>query len=468
MEVFKIMSLTVNLSEYTKFWEVNNYSFIWHDIYVYSVYKNHLIEKILGVQEKNLLCRCENGTYSFYLKNIEIEKNKRQVLEFFISSSYDKLANSIEQVLAEAEQLPAVEYNDWKEKFEWLSKKHTEAASLYFCIEAYYVDNICDHLISLGYEEKDILQYAGPLKMPKLIEELLEWYDLIVNKSYDKDINLFIENHFNKWKNIIAIAQTHMEPYTIDVLRKRYEENIKNINKVKYEYQELKNNYSPENIEKRITDSKNIFNNEDYLVRRVSEISYLRFELRLVWMRTRSLLITLLKEVFPKNEHVFECSANEILDDDVSGCDDRKSFTYYADEQNSLLSYNNTQFIDIIDEDCQENSNEVYGKISFGIDSYGEAYVLENNGCLIDAQKFVNKNTILILPQLCPEHFLLLNICKGIVVNEGGYAGHATIMARETKKSAIIGTINGTRRIKNGEYIHLDIASKCVRKICND
>jgi hypothetical protein len=341
MKLFSFNNLTINLSEYIKFWELNNYSFLWHDIYVYSVYKNKLIENILGVQEENLLCICNNRTYSFYLKKIEIEKNKKQVLDFFTSQSYDKLAKNIERILIEVEQLPwAVQYKDWKEKFEWLSKKHTEAASLYFCTESYYVDCIYDHLISLGYEKKEILQYIVLLKTPKFIKEQLEWYNLIVNKS--NDIDIYIENHFNKWKNIIA--KTRMEPYTIDVLYKRYEKDIENIDTVKQVQQEITTRYSTENIEKMIAVSKNIFDEKSYLlIRRLSEISYLRLELRCVWMKTGYLLRTLLEKIFPENEHVFECSANEIWNEDISSCDDRISFIYYADERNSLLFYNNTQ-----------------------------------------------------------------------------------------------------------------------------
>lgn len=458
--------LTIDLAEYTKFWELNNYSFLWHDIFVYSVYNDRLIENILGVQEENLLCVCKEGKYSFYLKNTEIEKNKRQVLEFFTSLSYDKFVKSIKQILIEVEQLPwEVKYTDWKEKFEWLSKKHTEASSLYFCTESYYVDCIYDHLIDLGYEKEDVLKYTVLSKKPKLIEEQLEWYDLIVNKHNNKDTNPLIENHFNKWKNIIA--KTRMDPYTIDVLHKRYEKDIENIDAVKQAHQEITTRRSTENIEKMITVSKSIFDEKSYLlIRRLSEISYLRFELRRVWMKTGYLLRILLQKTFKKNESVFECSANEILNEDISDYDDRNSFIYYADEQNSLLFYNNSQLkrVEFIGEDSQENSNEVYGKISFGIDVHGYAYVLENNRCLLDALEFVNKDTILILPQLSPEHIPLLGICKGIVVDEGGIAGHASIIAREMKKPAILGTVNGSRRIKNNERIHLDIISNCVRR----
>jgi phosphohistidine swiveling domain-containing protein len=461
--------LTVTLSEYTKYWELNNYSFLWHDIFVYSVYKNRLIENILGVQEENLLCICEDGKYSFYLKNIEIKKNKEHILKFFTSSSYEeKLVKTINNIILEVDLLPwDVQFTDWKDTFEWLTNKHEEASSLYFCTESYYVDCIYDRLINSGYEKEKVLQYTVLSKMPSFLKEQYEWYNLFVNKQSNNDINQLIDNHFVKWKNIIA--KTRMEPYTINALYKRYENDIKNIDAVELALKEIKKRYLYENIKKKIADSKNIFESKDYfLLKRISEISYLRFELRRVWMKTGFLLRSLLEKAFPQNQHIFECSANEILNGDVSNCDDRKSFIYYTDEYNSFLFYNNTlDRVDRIEKSNQGVKNDIFGKISFGIDVYGYAYILENNKCLIDELEFVNNETILILPQLCPEHVPLLGICKGIVVDEGGIAGHASIIAREMGKSAIIGTIDGTHQINNNEYIYLDIATNCVRRANN-
>jgi len=400
---------------------------------------------------------------------MEIKNNKEHIFNFFSSSSYDeKLVKIINQIMIEVDQIPwNIQFVDWKDTFEWLIKKHTKASSLYFCTEAYYVDCIYDNLINKGYGKEEVKQYTVLSKMPAFLEEQFEWYDLFVNKQSNSDMDRLIGNHFNKWKNIIV--KTRIEPYTINVLHKRYKKDIENIDSVEYAYQEIKNRYLPENIDKMIIDSKNIFDSKDYfLIRRLSEISYLRFELRRVWMKTGFLLKTLLEKVFPENQHVFECSANEILNEDISSCDDRKSFIYYTDEYNSFLFYNNTQErVELIEKDYQEDKNEIYGKISFGSDVCGYAYVLENNKCLIDALEFVNKETILVLPQLCPEHIPLLGICKGIVVDEGGIAGHASIIAREMKKPAVIGTINGTRWIKNNEYVHLDIDSSYVRKVNN-
>jgi phosphohistidine swiveling domain-containing protein len=103
--------------------------------------------------------------------------------------------------------------------------------------------------------------------------------------------------------------------------------------------------------------------------------------------------------------------------------------------------------------------------MSFGVDVCGYAYILEHNKSLSEVLDFINTDTILVLPQMCPEHIPHICICKGIIVDEPGIAGHASKIAREIKKSAIIGTVNGTRRIKNGEYVCLDIKACCVKRI---
>jgi len=449
---------TGNIKKYAKFWEVNNYAFLWHELFVFSVYKNRLIENILGVQEENLLCICKDGNYSFYLKKTEVEKNKKQILEFFTSSSYEKLTQSIKQILDEAEGFSwDIELTDWKDNFKLLSNKHTEAAALYFCTEAYYVDCIYEHLIDSGYKKENILQHLVLFKMPKFVEEQLEWYDLIIKEHDERDMNRLIENHCNKWKYIIA--QNRMNPYTITQLRLRLEKDRENIDAVKQAYQDVTERYSAEYVNKKTYDSKNIFGEENsLLINRLSEISYLRLELRRVWMKTGYLIRTLLQKKFPGNESIFERSVDEILNENFNDCDDRKSFVYHTDQQNSFLFYNNTQEQFIED-------NKVRGKIGFGIDVCGHAYVLEDNQCLSDALKFVNKDTILVLSQLCPEHVPLLGICKGIVVDEGGVAGHASIIAREMRKSAIIGTINGTKRIKNNEHIYLNIGLNLAERV---
>jgi len=458
-------SITIDLGEYIRIWEWNDCAFLWHDLYAYSTYKNHLIAQILGFQEKNLLCVCENGNYSFNLKRQELMENKAHILNFFTSPSYENLIRGIKKILVEAELLPwDIQYIDWKKTFEELSTKFTEAAAHYFCTEAYYVDCIYEHLIHIGYSEKNIFHFAVPEKMSSVVTEQLEWYELLLGGHRKENIASFIQNHLETWKYIIASKS--MNPYTSDKLYLRYKKDMENIEAVRQAYQDIKHHFSDEVIQKVRDGSKKIFHGESFLlIERLREISYLRFELRRVWMKTGYLIRILLQTVFPSNKNIFEFSANEILCEELDNWNDRKSFIFYSDAKRTLLFYNNTQErVTFQKEGFGIDASEVKGRMSFGTDVCGYAYILGHNKSLSEALNFVNKDTILVLPQLCPEHVPFLSICKGIIVDEPGIAGHASIIAREMKKSAIIGTINGTQRIKNSEYIYLDMDSCCVRR----
>jgi len=205
----------VNLSEYTKFWEVNNYSFFWHDLFVYTVYKKELIKSILGFQEKNLLCISNKGNYTFRLKNSEIKRQKNKYLNFFSSPSFDKMLKNIKTLINDNEQIIwEVSSCNFKQEFEFLCNRHIEASAYYFCTESYYVDHVYDYLLNLGYKREDIMCYSAPIIMPTIIKEQKEWYEICINLNGKIDISL-IQKHLDKWKYIFTKA--YIEPYSIEL-----------------------------------------------------------------------------------------------------------------------------------------------------------------------------------------------------------------------------------------------------------
>jgi phosphoenolpyruvate synthase/pyruvate phosphate dikinase len=50
----------------------------------------------------------------------------------------------------------------------------------------------------------------------------------------------------------------------------------------------------------------------------------------------------------------------------------------------------------------------------------------------------------------------VLHLVEGIVTDHGSHACHAAIVAREMGFPAIVGTVDGTRRIKDGDRVRLD------------
>jgi phosphoenolpyruvate-protein kinase (PTS system EI component) len=50
----------------------------------------------------------------------------------------------------------------------------------------------------------------------------------------------------------------------------------------------------------------------------------------------------------------------------------------------------------------------------------------------------------------------MLHLVSGIVTDHGSHACHAAIMAREIGFPAVVGTVDGTRRIATGDRIRVD------------
>jgi pyruvate,water dikinase len=66
---------------------------------------------------------------------------------------------------------------------------------------------------------------------------------------------------------------------------------------------------------------------------------------------------------------------------------------------------------------------------------------------------------ILVAPYTNPSWTPLFEIASGVVVDTGSMMSHAAIVAREYGIPAVMGTVDGTTKIKNGDKIHVDGAT---------
>lgn len=440
----------IKLSDYELIYELNNYTFFWHDLYLYTPFEKGSIVNIIGAKEKNLLCICRNGNYKFYLKKKEIEENYPLALSFFCSKKYGKFVEDILKIVKDTKQI------DWKYKcydvdvrLEWLANMHANIAAYYFCTESYYTDSIVQHLLSCGYLMEDIVEFSAPVKMTTFMQEQLQWYKLVVNYKDSHNDNL-LQNHLDKWKYIIAKSRT--EPYTPQQLHNRLQADLTNSDTIAAFIESHEVFYTPSQLSSFTNRRKQVFGKDDRYVEILSQIAYLRFELRLCWMKTGYLINHILLLNYPEN--VYNFSIREILCRDMDFLCNRQSFVYFKENETEYLLYNGMENLIKL----EENKHKMLtGKISFGQDVVGCAYVLPNNVPISNALSEINCETILVLSQLCPEHIPLMRICKGIVVDEGGITGHASIVAREMNKPFISGVQVGIYNIQHNSIIKLDI-----------
>jgi pyruvate,water dikinase len=63
---------------------------------------------------------------------------------------------------------------------------------------------------------------------------------------------------------------------------------------------------------------------------------------------------------------------------------------------------------------------------------------------------------VLVAPATNPAWTPLFQRAAAVVVDTGGAASHAAIVAREYGVPAVMGTLNGTRKLQDGQWIRVD------------
>lgn len=87
--------------------------------------------------------------------------------------------------------------------------------------------------------------------------------------------------------------------------------------------------------------------------------------------------------------------------------------------------------------------------------------IVTGTACILKSPKEVGEltpNSIIVTDTITPDWDPLLKQVSGIITNKGGRTSHAAIVARELGVPAIVGCVNATSAIKNGESITISCA----------
>jgi phosphoenolpyruvate synthase/pyruvate phosphate dikinase len=77
----------------------------------------------------------------------------------------------------------------------------------------------------------------------------------------------------------------------------------------------------------------------------------------------------------------------------------------------------------------------------------------------------VADNRILVVPSTSPSYVPLMRKARALVTDHGGMMSHAAIVAREFNLPCIVGTKQGTKVLKNGDKVVLDLVRGEVSKL---
>ncbi|MBR3697342.1 MAG: hypothetical protein IKM97_03645 [Clostridia bacterium] len=109
----------------------------------------------------------------------------------------------------------------------------------------------------------------------------------------------------------------------------------------------------------------------------------------------------------------------------------------------------------------KENENTISGKIANKGKARGIARILITYE---DTYK-VNKGDIIVASMTTPDYVSAMEKASGFITDEGGITCHAAILSREFDVPCIVGTVNATEKIKDGEMIELDAYNGKVYKL---
>ncbi len=133
---------------------------------------------------------------------------------------------------------------------------------------------------------------------------------------------------------------------------------------------------------------------------------------------------------------------------------------------NKILFASDYEKIKKLKEDyCEELAvaHEVTGRTAFG----GNRKVRGIVRIIIDKSDLgkINTGDILVSPMTTPDFIMAMEKAAAFVTDEGGITCHAAIVAREMQKPCIIGTVNATSILKDGDLVEVDTGRGVVRII---
>jgi phosphohistidine swiveling domain-containing protein len=115
--------------------------------------------------------------------------------------------------------------------------------------------------------------------------------------------------------------------------------------------------------------------------------------------------------------------------------------------------------IAFFDKSDDDNNNEIFlkGKVAYSGTISGTVKLWDDKADCTDK--------IVVLQAALPYQFSKLSTAKGIITDEGGLLGHASIIAREYKVPTIIGTGNATSKLQDGDIVEINGNTGAIHKL---
>ncbi len=135
----------------------------------------------------------------------------------------------------------------------------------------------------------------------------------------------------------------------------------------------------------------------------------------------------------------------------------------YQRGQAVLLAGNSSDKFEASLEKIAASSKEIRGSVAYPGKVKGTVRIV------FDPKNVSNfkSGNILVTGMTRPEYLELVKKSAAFVTDAGGMLSHAAITARELKKPCIVGTLNATKILKDGDIVEVDANQGIVRPVSN-
>ena len=312
---------------------------------------------------------------------------------------------------------------------------------------------------------EEIYLLTIPVMLPEIMIEQYEWYDLVIKRHNRKSPDKYIRCHLKKWKYITA--GDSKEPMTYTYLCQRFKHDSNHLPEIQQQYKHLDHIASGIFLKEIIDMEKKYDSSITHLTGIIRTISEKRFITKQLWMKVWYLLEKYLLKVYKNNPYNFileELKNKDYIDD----TNDRTSYFYIKNYDEYSLYYNSLDMNvrkDYFRGIDYRAINYLKGETGYKGIVTGNVIKIGWNDAVEEKIKKVKTGSILVVPQTIPAYVNLITKCSGIITDEGGITGHASIICRELKIPCVIGTRIATKIFKDGDLIQLNGEKGIVKRI---
>lgn len=472
------------MSEYILQWESPPLEYYWLHHFVFQVYERCLIEKAIGFQENEFLAHSDQENFQFFLPVSELERLRPAALDLYEDES--RMLQLFRSITALARSVRAMSWiargkdaHGILEGCLRLEPLFQQAVALHLCSQPHLTrvlgEALEEDLLCRGHSAASAVELCGrvtmPTRLPRVMEEQLEWYSAIAAIARSPmRTDAILAQHLARWRYVRAgDSQPPMDDAS---LRERLSSDLQDTANARNQLRRLKAVRSGESAhEINSLCSRHLTERGRRLAGIIREVAYHRFVTKELWMKLWYLLETArrrLGEILGRNVEGF--TSEELASGDLTELEENSRSTYLfcrRGGENSLY-YNGLDVAARGEYLCPPNYAEmieVRGDVGHPGVVQGVALCVGWKDEIQARLRDVGSGTILVVPQTTPAFVPLLSRCAGLIIDEGGITGHGSIVSREMHIPSLIGTRIGTKVFRTGQRVELNTNLRSARKI---